>query len=71
MDNQITITITSHDLHVLKTLIEFSALHSNNGADADPTTEIFLQHLVGDELSHDTCRSNVSNFVAIARRALS
>ena len=71
MSNEITIKLTSHDLDVLKTIVEFAALHSSIGADADPTTEILLQHLTGSELSPETCSANVSDFVAKARRALS
>ncbi len=58
-----TITLTDHQLHVLKALVEHAAMHTDNGANADEKTEIYLQHVNADA-------RNLEAFVSKAREAL-
>ncbi len=59
----ITLTLTDHQLTILKALVEYAALSTPNGANADETTEIFLQHIARNE-------THLANFVSKAREAL-
>ena len=59
-----TITLTDHQLTILKALVEYAALSTGDGANADETTEIYLQHISGEQ-------SNIAAFVTKAREALS
>jgi hypothetical protein len=56
--------LTSHEINILRTLVEFAALQTGDGAATGETTEIFLQHISNDE-------SALRSFVVKAREALS
>lgn len=56
-------TLTDHQLHILKSLVEYAALSTPNGADADETTEIYLQHIARNE-------THLARFVSKARELL-
>ena len=58
-----TITLTSHQLAVLKALVEYAALNTGDGANADETTEILLRHIIDDS-------RGLAAFVSKAREAL-
>jgi len=63
-----TLTLTPHEFDVLKTLVEYAATNTGNGADADPTTAILLDHVYADQ---PESTGNLAEFVAKARKALS
>jgi len=61
----ITLTLTDHQLTILKALVEYAALSTPNGANADETTEIYLQHI-----DNDLSQQHIANFITKAREAL-
>tara|TARA_R110000787_G_scaffold61899_2_gene140074 strand:- start:24 stop:239 length:216 start_codon:yes stop_codon:yes gene_type:complete len=63
----VTLALTFHEFTVIKTLVEYAATHTGDGADADPTIEILLQHVSVDQ---PESTSNLAEFVAKARKAL-
>ena len=66
-----TITLTDHQLTILKALVEYAALNTPNGARADETTEIYLRHITrGDYAGEDDNERNLSGFISKAREAL-
>jgi hypothetical protein len=67
---QMTITFTAHELNALKTLVEYAALNTGDGANAENETIEILLWTINNPSNRTHQIGTLAGFVKTAREAL-